>query len=44
VADRITHYLMPGTEGFEFLERLRQMPLGASTPVIIWTNKDITAD
>jgi CheY-like chemotaxis protein len=35
---------MPGTDGFEFLERFRQTPLGAHTPVIIWTNKEITAE
>jgi len=36
--------LMPGTDGFEFLERFRQTPRGVSTPVIIWTNKEITPE
>ncbi|HYT54567.1 MAG TPA: response regulator [Verrucomicrobiae bacterium] len=35
--------LMPRTDGFEFLERFRQTSLGARTPVIIWTNKEISA-
>jgi DNA-binding response OmpR family regulator len=34
--------LMPDTDGFEFLERFRQTSLGSRTPVIVWTNKDIT--
>ncbi len=40
----ILDLLMPKIDGFEFLERFRQTPLGASTPVIIWTNKEITAE
>jgi signal transduction histidine kinase/CheY-like chemotaxis protein len=35
--------LMPQTDGFEFLDRFRQTSLGARTPVIIWTNKEISA-
>jgi signal transduction histidine kinase/DNA-binding response OmpR family regulator len=34
---------MPGMDGFEFLERFRGMPSGRSTPVIVWTVKDLTA-
>ena len=35
--------LMPEVDGFEFLERFRRTALGSRTPVIIWTNKEITA-
>jgi CheY-like chemotaxis protein len=34
---------MPGMDGFAFLERFRAMPAGRSTPVIVWTVKDLTA-
>jgi CheY-like chemotaxis protein/anti-sigma regulatory factor (Ser/Thr protein kinase) len=34
--------LMPGMDGFEFLERLRAG--GSRTPVIVWTSKDLTTD
>jgi signal transduction histidine kinase/CheY-like chemotaxis protein len=33
---------MPGMDGFEFLERFRAMPTGRSTPVIVWTVKDLS--
>jgi len=34
---------MPGMDGFEFLEHFRDLPTGRSTPVIVWTVKDLTA-
>jgi len=34
---------MPGMDGFEFLEHFRRTPAGRSTPVIVWTVKDLTA-
>jgi CheY-like chemotaxis protein len=36
--------LMPGIDGFEFLERFREINGCRNTPVIVWTNKDITAE
>jgi signal transduction histidine kinase/DNA-binding LytR/AlgR family response regulator len=35
--------LMPGMDGVEFLDRFRQLPDHARTPVLIWTMKDLTA-
>lgn len=35
---------MPGMDGFEFLDRYRNTPNGRETPVIVWTNKDLTED
>jgi len=35
--------LMPEIDGFEFLDRLRAIPNYRNTPVIVWTNKDLTA-
>jgi PAS domain S-box-containing protein len=34
--------LMPGMDGFQFLERFRASPHGRRTPVIVWTVKDLT--
>jgi DNA-binding response OmpR family regulator len=34
--------LMPGMDGFEFLERFRDTDVGRTTPVIVWTNKDLS--
>jgi CheY-like chemotaxis protein len=34
--------IMPVLDGFQFLDRLRLMP-GPHPPVIVWTNKDLTA-
>jgi len=34
--------LMPQMDGFEFLDRFRQIHGCQNTPVIIWTNKDVT--
>ena len=36
--------LMPEVDGFEFLRRFRSTSTGRRTPVIIWTNKDLTAE
>ena len=36
--------LMPGMDGFTFLERLRRTATGRRTPVIVWTVKDLSAD
>ena len=36
--------LMPGIDGFEFLDRFRRMPAAVEAPVIVWTNKDVTAE
>ncbi|PYJ64832.1 MAG: hypothetical protein DME76_19310 [Verrucomicrobia bacterium] len=38
----ILDLLMPEMDGFEFLERLRQLAHYKNIPVIVWTNKDIT--
>jgi PAS domain S-box-containing protein len=35
--------LMPGMDGFEFLDRLRDSPATRQTPVLIWTVKDLSA-
>jgi PAS domain S-box-containing protein len=34
--------VMPGMDGLEFLARLRELPAHRGTPVVIWTNKDLT--
>jgi CheY-like chemotaxis protein len=34
--------LMPGMDGFEFLDRLRSSPATRLTPVLIWTVKDLS--
>jgi CheY-like chemotaxis protein len=36
--------MMPGMDGFQFLEELRRLPETRRTPVIVWTVKDLTAD
>ena len=38
----ILDLLMPGVDGFEFLKRFRSTAAGRSTPVIIWTVKDVS--
>ena len=35
--------MMPGMDGFQFLERFRQLPTCRRVPVIVWTGKDLTA-
>lgn len=35
--------LMPGMDGFTFLEQFRKLPLYRQVPVLIWTSKDLTA-
>jgi CheY-like chemotaxis protein len=36
--------LMPGMGGFEFLSKFRETRTGRSTPVIVWTAADLTAE
>jgi CheY-like chemotaxis protein len=36
--------MMPGMDGFEFLDRLRRTALGRRTPVIVWTIKELTEE
>jgi CheY-like chemotaxis protein len=36
--------LMPGMDGFEFLDRFRRTSAARNTPVIVWTNKDLTLE
>ena len=38
----ILDLLMPGLDGFAFLDRLRALPAHGTTPVIVWTAKDLT--
>ena len=40
----IVDLLMPGTDGFEFISRLRASPAGRDVPIIVWTVKDIDGD
>ncbi|HEY0710637.1 MAG TPA: PAS domain S-box protein [Polyangia bacterium] len=37
----ILDLVMPGMDGFEFLDRLRQTPSNRDIPVIVWTGKDL---
>jgi PAS domain S-box-containing protein len=36
--------LMPGMDGFEFLDRLRASPATRCTPVLVWSVKDLSTD
>jgi CheY-like chemotaxis protein len=36
--------VMPEMSGFDFLGRLRRQPHGRKIPVIVWTQRDITAE
>lgn len=36
--------VMPGVDGFEFLDRLRASPHGGALPVIVWSVKELSAD
>jgi CheY-like chemotaxis protein len=36
--------IMPGMDGFRFLEAFRRVPGCRRTPVIVWTMKDLTAE
>jgi PAS domain S-box-containing protein len=36
--------LIPEMDGFEFLDRFRQISSYRDTPVVVWTGKDISAD
>jgi len=39
----VVDLVMPGMGGFEFLERLKRQPWSRGIPVIVWTEKDISA-
>jgi signal transduction histidine kinase/DNA-binding response OmpR family regulator len=39
----IVDLLMPGMNGFEFLERFRELPGSRHVPVIVWTIKDLSS-
>jgi CheY-like chemotaxis protein len=40
----ILDLIMPGMNGFEFLEHLRREAIGRRVPVIVWTVKDLTPE
>ena len=40
----ILDLMMPGMNGFEFLEHLRRDPIARRVPVIVWTVKDLTPE
>ncbi len=40
----ILDLMMPGMDGFEFMEQFRRRPQSSETPVIVWTVKDLTAE
>ena len=40
----ILDLLMPGMNGFEFLNHLRREPAGRRVPVIVWTVKDLSPE
>ena len=40
----ILDLIMPNMTGFEFLDRLREDPIGRGIPVIVWTSKDLSND
>jgi CheY-like chemotaxis protein len=40
----ILDLLMPGVDGFEFLDRFKRLTTGQRTPVIVWTAKDLTTE
>jgi len=40
----IVDLLMPGVDGFDFIARLRSLPVGYQLPIIVWTVKDLDAD
>jgi CheY-like chemotaxis protein len=39
----ILDLMMPGMDGFEFMEQFRRRPDATHTPVIVWTVKELTA-
>jgi len=38
----VVDLLMPGLDGFQFIEELRALPSNRTTPVIVWTAKELT--
>jgi DNA-binding response OmpR family regulator len=39
----VVDLLMPGADGFEFIERFRRESHGSHVPIVVWTVKDLTA-
>jgi PAS domain S-box-containing protein len=35
---------MPDMDGFEFITRFRQLPIGRRVPIVVWTAKDLTQE
>lgn len=35
---------MPHIDGFEFIARLRALPIGRDVPILVWTVKDLDPD
>ena len=40
----VVDLVMPGMDGFQFIERLRAMPQHRHTPVFVWSTKDLTPE
>jgi CheY-like chemotaxis protein len=40
----ILDLMMPGMDGFEFMEKFRRRPDAARIPVIVWTVKDLAPE
>ena len=40
----VLELLLPGMNGFQFLDELRRTPVGRRIPVIVWTVKDLEVD
>jgi len=43
LAAAVVDLTMPGIDGFEFVRRFRMTAAGRRTPVIVWTNQDVSA-
>jgi PAS domain S-box-containing protein len=39
----VVDILMPGMDGFEFIDRFRRVPGGVRVPIVVWTVKDLDA-
>jgi signal transduction histidine kinase/DNA-binding response OmpR family regulator len=40
----VVDLVMPGMDGFEFIERLRALPKHRHTPLFVWSTKDLTPE
>lgn len=40
----VVDLVMPGMDGFEFIERLRALPRHRHTPLFVWSTKDLTPE